>query len=126
MTLFTRDENGNYIPVGEDAPVPVTAKEVSPSPEEVPEIPVDKDWADYLAWKNRPATVQQDRPAPVPAVVEEKPDHYVHLANGEVRRVAFDDIPTVAGTNAQFGHWQEGKTVHTVIGVYPAEINVKG
>jgi hypothetical protein len=71
-------------------------------------------------------SVKQDRP------VQEEEENltlqsYVWLANGEVLLVDDEDAPTPSGgTNAPYGHWQRGNQVHTVIGVYPAEITVKG
>lgn len=46
---------------------------------------------------------------------------YVWLANGDVKRVKESDLPTPAGTNAPYGHWQIGTSVFLIVGVYPVE-----
>lgn len=100
--------------------------------------------ADFEAWKaqqnktkgqpvpdapdqtfTKGVTEKQDKP-PVAPDAEDKPEYYVHLADGSVRRVAEEDLPTTAGTNAAFGHWVKDGKVYTVIGIYPAEIEQKG
>jgi hypothetical protein len=48
-------------------------------------------------------------------------DVYVHLANGDVERVAENELPGSAGTNAQHGHFVKDGHTHTIIGVYPVE-----
>lgn len=58
------------------------------------------------------------KPSAKPAV---EAQFYVWLANGDVKRVKESDLPGVGGTNAIFGHWQEGNKVFTVVGVYPVE-----
>lgn len=72
-----------------------------------------------------PSTSTQDSPAPT--MVEKVEEHfYVHLANGDVIRVKESDLPVGSGTNAPLGHWQRGKSVFLVTGVYPVESTVEG
>lgn len=64
-----------------------------------------------------------DRPSDnvVPDVV---PECYVHLCNGDVRRVKADRLPTPAGHDAPFGYMSDGTYQYLVIGVYPVEIRI--
>lgn len=55
------------------------------------------------------------------AMPPEERHFYVHLANGEVKRAKESDLPAAGGTNAHFGHWQQGGKSHYVIGIYPVE-----
>lgn len=71
------------------------------------------------------ATSVSDAPKAKAAAAPPEPQYYVWLANGDVKRVKESDLPTPAGTNAVFGHWQEGSKVYTIIGVYPVEDVVK-
>jgi hypothetical protein len=81
-------------------------------------VPVRKD-----AIQEVPETSKSD--APPTAMVEKVVRHfYVHLANGDVERVAEEDLPIHSGTNAQFGFWQKNNKVYDVIGVYPVEHNL--
>lgn len=72
-----------------------------------------------------PATVASEAPKPGSAAPEPEEHFYVHLANGEVRRVKQSDIPRPAGTNAPHGVWQESGKVYVITGVYPVETIVK-
>lgn len=72
-----------------------------------------------------PSTSTQD--SPTPTMVEKVEEHfYVHLANGDVIRVKESDLPVGSGTNAPLGHWQRGKSVFLVTGIYPVESTVEG
>lgn len=53
------------------------------------------------------------------------PQFYVHLANGEVLRCEEDQLPVGGGTNAPNGHWVKDGKSFVVVGVYPAENEVK-
>lgn len=55
---------------------------------------------------------------------EDKPQSYVWLANGTVKRCYNEDLPATGG--GDFGHWNEGDKVHTIVAVYPVEETVKG
>jgi len=54
------------------------------------------------------------------------PHFYVWLADGNVIRVKQSDLPTTAGTNAAFGHWQIENKVFQIVIVVPVEDLVKG
>jgi hypothetical protein len=60
--------------------------------------------------------------APRTAVVEKPVQHfYVWLANGDIERVAEEDLPTGSGTNAPQGFWQKNGKVLMVVGIHPIE-----
>jgi hypothetical protein len=64
---------------------------------------------------------------PKSALVEVVDPHfYVWLADGNVIRVKQSDLPTPAGTNAAYGHWQIDNKVYQIVNVVPVEDNVKG
>lgn len=67
-------------------------------------------------------TVKQERPVRK-AEEDVKPQSYVWLANGVVRRVFDEDLPGASGSANPFGHWQESGKVYQVVGVYPVEEN---
>lgn len=73
----------------------------------------------FLAWERS----QANQPAAAP----ERPEEwYVHLANGDVKRVKESDFPDSLTVDT-LGHYEtngpNGIDVHHVIGVYPVEIN---
>lgn len=70
------------------------------------------------------SAVTEKQDAVPSAEAEPEKHYYVHLANGEVLRVAASDLPTSAGHDAQNGYWQRGNESHYVIGVYPVEASV--
>lgn len=56
--------------------------------------------------------------------VEEKPQSYVWLANGEVVRCNNEDLPqNSGGTIAPHGHWQKDGKVYEIVAVYAVEEN---
>ena len=57
--------------------------------------------------------------------VEENPQSYVWLANGEVLLANDEDLPTGAGHGNWHGYWEKDGNVHAVIGVYPKEVKKK-
>lgn len=66
------------------------------------------------------------KPAPKPVVEEEQtPQSYIWLADGSVERVEDADLPGRAGSNAEWGHWEKDGKVHTIVGVYPVEYEIK-
>jgi hypothetical protein len=65
-----------------------------------------------------------DAPKPAAANAAPEAQFYVHLANGEVKRVKETDLPASGGTNAPYGYWQSGRSVILIIGVYPTEDTV--
>jgi len=71
-------------------------------------------------------TAGDDFDAPDAPEVEESeeyvPQSYVHLANGQVKRVRTEDIPQ--GGHNHYGHWVQDGKAHTIIGVYPVEESV--
>jgi hypothetical protein len=56
---------------------------------------------------------------------EEEPQSYVWLPNGEVLLVNDEDLPGVAGNQAQQGHWEKDGKVYTIVAVYPKETTIK-
>lgn len=56
-----------------------------------------------------------------PVPLDEDPEVYAHLANGDVVRLKTSELPGSAGTNAQHGFLEKDGNVHYVIGVYPVE-----
>lgn len=75
--------------------------------------------------QERPATAKQDASATA-VPVQEPAEFYVHLSNGDVVRVAEEDLPGHAGADNPFGYWQRDGNLYHVIGVYPVETTVKG
>lgn len=73
-----------------------------------------------------PVTSKQDASALTVAADVPELQFYVHLANGDVERVAESDLPVPAGTNHAQGIWTKDGKAYQVIGVYPVEDNVKG
>lgn len=69
-------------------------------------------------------TTKPDRPDRPEDKEEDKPQSYVWLANGTVKRCNNEDLPATGG--ADFGHWNESGKVHTIVAVYPVEETVKG
>lgn len=62
-----------------------------------------------------------------PKAKEEKdtePRFYVWLANGSVVKCKKSDLPMGSG-DAPNGHWQKGKNVFLIVGVYPVEDTVE-
>lgn len=64
-----------------------------------------------------------DRPAKVEEE-DDKPQSYVWLANGTVKRCYNEDLPQNGGLD--LGHWDEGSSVHQIVFVFPVEETVKG
>lgn len=75
--------------------------------------------------QDEPETATQSVPKTETKPVED-PHFYVWLANGEVIRVKESDLPTPAGTNATYGHWQVGDKVYVIVNIVPVETIVKG
>jgi hypothetical protein len=72
-----------------------------------------------------PVTSKQDASATARAAEVPEAQFYVHLANGDVERVAESDLPTGAGTNHPNGQWTKDGNAFQVIGVYPVEDTVE-
>lgn len=64
--------------------------------------------------------VKQDKPV-AKSSEDDKPQSYVHLADGSVLRVFNEDLPGSSGAQNPFGHWQRENKVFEVIGIYPVE-----
>jgi len=74
---------------------------------------------------DEPETVTQAIPKSAMTEVVD-PHFYVWLADGNVIRVKQSDLPTPAGTNAAYGHWQIENKVFQIVNVVPVEDLVKG
>lgn len=116
--------DGGLLTVKNDAPEPSTLVDVSEyrfiTMPDGQVVPVHKSQIETAAI----ATDVQDAP-PIQVATVEVRHYYVHLANGEVKRVTEVDLPPSGGIEAPYGHWQSDNKVHLIIGVYPVEI-VKG
>jgi len=77
------------------------------------------------AIHDEPETTTQAIPKTAMAAVVD-PHFYVWLADGKVVRVKQSDLPTPAGTNAAFGHWQIDDKVYQIVNIVPVEDIVKG
>jgi hypothetical protein len=132
-TLYRKnDETGDfeeYTPEPAD-PTPV---DVAVPPEErvdqdqVDDVPFNEPGAqtfDSAAGSRRPRLSKPNR-RPTADEPQEEPEFYVHLANGDVERVAESDLPGNAGHGAAHGFWEKDNAVHYVTGVYPVETEVK-
>lgn len=66
---------------------------------------------------------KQDLPE-VKSTEEDKPQSYVHLADGSVIRAYDEDLPGSAGHGNANGFWQRGNKVYHIIGIHPVETEV--
>lgn len=74
------------------------------------------------------APTEATKPEQPKAVVQEdaRPQSYVWLANGDVKRCFDEDLPGGAGNANQHGFWQENGKVYQIVGIYPVEDNAEG
>lgn len=112
--------SANKTPVAKpDFREPVDHSEPEKAPAETPEnekVSTGRQTAPTETSKPDVKTVEEDE--------DSRPQSYVWLANGDVRRCFNEDLPQHGG-GGEFGHWNEGDSVHQIVGIYPVEEKVK-
>jgi hypothetical protein len=87
----------------------------------------DERKADVVSTGRKVPTETSKSEAPAPKVEEDViPQSYVWLANGEIVKANDEDLPGHAGAGNPHGFWQKDGKVHTIVGVYPVELNAEG
>lgn len=123
-----------YKLVREDPPAPPEESHGSPTVADTPEDDVPEEPTVLVkgpkGWERIPQSdfdaaidAQNERMNRVSAPAKPRPESevYVHLANGEVKKVKESQVPSPAGSNAMNGYFVENGKAHHVIGVYPVE-----
>jgi hypothetical protein len=110
------------MPVAKNDPPNATIKPEDQKPDEtdkpkVTEVPRENVSPTTMSKPDAPKAKEEDQ--------DNRPQSYVHLADGSVARCYDEDLPIPGGTGSPHGFWQRGDAVYVIVGIYPVESKVE-